>query len=128
MHDFVLLLQYRQLMDLFEEGSKYELDETLSQYCKDHVKYGCKADDSVFKSTSVGRRKTAFAEVHVSLGNGNIVINSKTLLEYFPRIEDRQQVLFPFNTIDSDKFNVSVKVYGGGQTGNILVITVYVII
>ena len=112
-----MLTQYRQLTELFEECRKYKLDETILQYCRDSVKFGFKADNSVFKSTSLGRRKTAFAKVHVSLGNGNIVINSKTLLEYFPRIEDRQQVLFPLNTIGSDKFNVFVEVHGGGQTG-----------
>lgn len=118
----MFLLQYNQLANLFEESSKYELDETVSQYCKDGVKYGCKPDNSVFKSTSVGRRKTAFAKVHVSMGDGNIVINSKTLLEYFPRIEDRQQVLFPLNTIGSDKFDVFVKVHGGGLTGKDIIL------
>ena len=65
-----------------------------------------------------GRRKTAVARVRVYPGQGDIVINAKPLEEYFPREVDRLDVraaLRATNTLD--QFNISVKVKGGGISG-----------
>lgn len=64
---------------------------------------------------AVGRRKTAVARVRMTKGGGEILINGKSLQDYFPLAEMRQKVLSPLERTDSlEKFNLSVKVKGGG--------------
>lgn len=65
-----------------------------------------------------GRRKTAIARVRLVPGDGNIVINKRSLEEYFPLDTMKlivNQPLVATNT--SDKFDVFVNVKGGGFTG-----------
>lgn len=65
-----------------------------------------------------GRRKRASARVRVYMGNGNIVVNEKPFEEYFPRVADQRKVLGPLDiTGMRDSMNVSVKVAGGGTSG-----------
>ena len=64
----------------------------------------------------VGRRKTASAQVRLyPTGEGEFVVNGKSLPEYFHRISDQAQVMAPLNdTGTSDAFTVTVLVKGGG--------------
>jgi small subunit ribosomal protein S9 len=65
-----------------------------------------------------GKRKCAIAQVRLFPGSGGIVINDKPYEELFPRLEHRHMIEHPFlatNTID--KFHVTVKVNGGGVSG-----------
>jgi small subunit ribosomal protein S9 len=65
-----------------------------------------------------GRRKTAVARVRLYPGTGDIVINDKSLEEYFLREVDRIQVRAPLRAVNMlDQFNVMVKVNGGGVSG-----------
>jgi small subunit ribosomal protein S9 len=65
-----------------------------------------------------GRRKTAVARVRLYPGTGDIVINDKSLEEYFMREVDRIQVRAPLRAANLlDQFNVMVKVNGGGVSG-----------
>ncbi len=65
-----------------------------------------------------GRRKTAIAQVRLSPGNGAIIINGTPYEELFPRPEHRRTILQPlFVTESLDKYNVVVKVNGGGVSG-----------
>lgn len=65
-----------------------------------------------------GRRKTAIARVRLVPGEGNIVINKRTLEEYFPLDTMKLIVNQPLvATSTSDKFDVFVNVKGGGFTG-----------
>ncbi len=64
---------------------------------------------------AVGRRKTAACRVKITLGKGEVVINGKTLSEYFPIPLWSDKVLAPLKVVGKEKdFNVSVKVVGGG--------------
>jgi small subunit ribosomal protein S9 len=65
---------------------------------------------------AVGRRKTAIARVRLFLNSANsFVINDKTLETYFPVREMRMIASEALkNSKVSEKFKVSVKVYGGG--------------
>jgi small subunit ribosomal protein S9 len=66
----------------------------------------------------VGRRKTASARVRLYPGEGNIIVNDKTMAEYFSRERDALHLLEPLKITDNEgKFNVSVKVQGGGVSG-----------
>jgi small subunit ribosomal protein S9 len=65
-----------------------------------------------------GRRKTATAQVKLMAGNGTIIIDGKPLEERFPSLEHQRVILQPFMATESTgKYNVVVKVAGGGVTG-----------
>ena len=67
----------------------------------------------------VGRRKKAIARVRiVPGGEGNIVINKRTLDEYFKLDAQKYIVKQPLElTSSTDKYDVFVNVAGGGLTG-----------
>jgi small subunit ribosomal protein S9 len=65
-----------------------------------------------------GRRKTSSARVFLKPGNGNIVINDRTLEEYFGRETARMIVRQPLEATElQNKFDVTVTVAGGGING-----------
>lgn len=68
---------------------------------------------------AVGRRKESTARVRVTSGSGTFTVNDKEATVYFPRIGDLQDVLRAFNAVgqDANKYDVTVKVNGGGVTG-----------
>ena len=68
---------------------------------------------------AVGRRKESTARVRVASGSGTFIVNDKEAAAYFPRIGDLQDVLRAFNAVgqDANKYDVTVKVNGGGVTG-----------
>lgn len=65
-----------------------------------------------------GRRKCAIAQVKLLPGSGVIIINGKPYEERFPRIIYRNAIERPLVVTDTrNKFNIEVKVIGGGMTG-----------
>ena len=75
-----------------------------------------KSENIVFQGT--GRRKESIARVRLMAGKGNITVNGKTLDEYFGTEILKVIVNQPFavtNTVG--KYDVVVKVVGGGYTG-----------
>ena len=68
-----------------------------------------------------GRRKTAVARVRLYPGDGQWLVNGKSLVEYFGhRPMAHQTVRQPLNSVNLlDRFNVSVLVAGGGVSGQV---------
>lgn len=65
-----------------------------------------------------GRRKTATARVRLLPGNGAIIINGIPYEELFTRLEHRRTILRPLLVTESlDKYNIIIKVMGGGVSG-----------
>ena len=66
-----------------------------------------------------GMRKRATADVRVWVkGSGNIIVNGESCLDYFPRILDRQQLLFPLQFCDVlGKVDIEISVEAGGSSG-----------
>ena len=65
-----------------------------------------------------GRRKTSVARVYLTPGTGNIVINKRSIDEYFGLETLKVTVRQPLAATETlDKFDVMVNVYGGGFTG-----------
>jgi small subunit ribosomal protein S9 len=65
-----------------------------------------------------GSRKTAQARVWIQPGEGEIVVNRKDFVTYFPRESDRDHVLGPFVASQTcGQFDVTAVVRGGGLTG-----------
>ena len=67
----------------------------------------------------LGRRKAATARVRLHLDpEVGFVVNEKSLDEYFTRTVDQVDVLEPLKVCDTEgRFGVTVKVMGGGVTG-----------
>ncbi len=65
-----------------------------------------------------GRRKSAIAQVKITSGSGNIVVNGKPYQELFTLVDHRRMIEMPFAVTDTiGKYNVEIKVTGGGLTG-----------
>ena len=67
---------------------------------------------------ATGRRKTSTARVYLSKGEGNILVNDLPLEEYFGREVAKILVKQPSVLLEmEDKFDVNIKVSGGGSFG-----------
>src|ERR1019366_40524 len=65
-----------------------------------------------------GRRKTAVARVRLLPGEGEIVVNGRTMDQHFGNAVNEADVRMPFRVTGTDcRFNTMVKVEGGGVTG-----------
>jgi small subunit ribosomal protein S9 len=65
-----------------------------------------------------GRRKTAVARVRMCEGNGVLLINGKTVNDYFTEDKDRNAVNGPLELLEmKSKLDVHIRVAGGGFTG-----------
>lgn len=65
-----------------------------------------------------GRRKTSVARVRIKQGQGEFLVNGRSLDTYFGVLRDREMVLAPLKLTDKlGKVDVSVRVRGGGTTG-----------
>ncbi len=76
------------------------------------------ANKSEVMYQSTGRRKGAIAQVILFPGKGNIIVNNKKAIDFFPYKTLVQDLSQPLEITDSlEKFDVKVKVIGGGFTG-----------
>ena len=65
-----------------------------------------------------GRRKTSVARVFLRRGTGKMIVNGRTLDQYFARETGRMVARQPLElTQNMDVFDVMVNVHGGGETG-----------
>jgi len=68
----------------------------------------------------LGRRKSATARVRVMNGKGSIMVNGVSAKDYFADSSLLLKELSkPFDVIESDKFDVTVIVSGGGHAGQV---------
>ncbi|WPH03513.1 hypothetical protein R9X50_00639300 [Acrodontium crateriforme] len=99
-----------------------EVLETLQKYKRDvqpHLnqakpilvdEYGC--------ARAVGRRKSSNVRVTVVEGDGQCMINGRSLTNYFGRLHDRESALWALKSTERlDKYNVWAVASGGGTTG-----------
>ncbi|KAK0727371.1 ribosomal protein S5 domain 2-type protein [Lasiosphaeria miniovina] len=74
--------------------------------------------DWVGRALGIGRRKSSVARAYVIEGNGEVLINGKTLADAFGRVHDRESAVWALRATDRlDKYNVWALVAGGGTTG-----------
>ncbi len=70
--------------------------------------------------SAVGRRKEAIARVRLTEGKGQIVVNGKPIVEYFSGAVFQKLYQKPQDiTKTSAKYNMSVKVAGGGRVSQL---------
>ena len=73
---------------------------------------------AITQNYGTGRRKSSAARVFLRKGSGAIMVNGKTLDDFFGRETSRMIVRQPLElTQNQDKFDVMVTVEGGGMTG-----------
>ena len=74
------------------------------------------ASTSFFYGT--GRRKTSIARVRLLAGEGEIVVNGRTLEEHFGGAIDLTEITMPFKVTNTEgRYNAMIKVEGGGHHG-----------
>ena len=68
---------------------------------------------------AVGRRKESTARVRLADGSGNFTVNEKDAAIYFPRTGDLNDIMRSFEAVGQDarRYDITVKVNGGGVTG-----------
>ena len=65
-----------------------------------------------------GRRKTAIARVRLLAGNGEVVVNGRSLDEHFGNAVDLPEVVLGFRVTGTEgRYNAMIKVEGGGYQG-----------
>lgn len=83
--------------------------------------------DSLGRAKGRGTRKTSSAFVYLVEGEGEVMVNGKSLLEVFPRLHDRESAMWPLRCTERlDKYNIWASVRGGGVTGQAEAITLAV--
>ena len=67
----------------------------------------------------IGRRKESSARVRLMSGSGRFIVNDKNAEDYFTRMGDIETILAPMLAAGQDRatFDITVKVNGGGVTG-----------
>lgn len=67
---------------------------------------------------TVGRRKEAVARVVMRRGDGERVVNGRSVAEHFPLLRHQQSIERPLKTVDEEgAFDIQLNVDGGGLTG-----------
>jgi len=75
-------------------------------------------EESIRYYQGTGRRKSAMARVRLYPGDGSIIVNDKPVEEYFSRKRDILHLTEPLRvTATQDSFDLTVKVEGGGISG-----------
>jgi small subunit ribosomal protein S9 len=91
---------------------------TSSAAAKPKEKPAQKAESKGGYWWGTGRRKSSVARVRIRPGEGKMLINKKSLEEYFDRQQDRNVVTAPLKAAKAENsFDVFVNVKGGGTTG-----------
>lgn len=74
------------------------------------------AQENIYYAT--GKRKNAIARTWIKPGSGEILINGRTLEDYFRVYTAKTIITQPLVlTNNRDKFDIKIKVVGGGITG-----------
>jgi len=92
--------------------------ETQAGSVKPAQKSGNKETEKSGYWWGTGRRKSSVARVRIRPGDGKLLVNKRTLENYFTRDQDRKAVMSPLKTVEAEKsFDVFINVRGGGTSG-----------
>jgi small subunit ribosomal protein S9 len=70
------------------------------------------------KYRGTGRRKTSVARVRLTEGSGKIVVNGRSLEDFFTELKDRNSVVGPLEATEMrNRLDITATVEGGGITG-----------
>lgn len=123
--------EYLQLVNILKrldsidiELRSDEMNTILSEYMRkqnaNQSGREVKTLDAQGRAVAVGRRKSSSAKIFVVEGDGQVMINGKSLDKVFPKAQDRLKLLYPLQIVEKEnKFNIFGLVRGGGSTGQI---------
>ncbi|KAL8734931.1 MAG: hypothetical protein Q9166_001283 [cf. Caloplaca sp. 2 TL-2023] len=99
-----------------------DLHEAMQIYKRDINPYAVVKQPAIIdthgRSCGIGRRKSSSAKVYLVQGEGEVLVNGKSINDIFGRIHDRESALWPLKATNRiDKYNVWALVSGGGTTG-----------
>jgi small subunit ribosomal protein S9 len=98
-----------------ERAARRESEEAMQ---KEIAESRVRKVDSQGRAYATGKRKTAIARVWLAPGDGVVTVNGRSLDAYFPDINWRTHVVYPFVVTDTLlMFDVNVMVQGGGPSG-----------
>lgn len=105
-----------------------DLSQAMEIYKRDVDPYAVKKKPAIIdedgRAYGVGRRKSSSAKVYLVQGEGEVLVNGKSINKVFGRIHDRESALWALKaTGRMDKYNVWALVTGGGSTGQAEAIT-----
>lgn len=128
-HRIIELLH--RLNHIHPELMPAEVTEVLEKYKRDINPHDNKAKPGVIdefgRSKGLGRRKTSSAIAWLVEGEGEVLINGKTLSQMFGRLHDRESAVWALKATQRlDKYNVWALVKGGGVTGQAEALTLAV--
>ena len=94
------------------------LQKALEEFTKKFGENECKNLNPSARYYATGRRKTAVARVFLSAGKGKILINKKTIEEYFGIMYLNERVLSPLKLTGTENdIDLYITVKGGGISG-----------
>jgi small subunit ribosomal protein S9 len=68
--------------------------------------------------TTIGRRKTSVARIHMKAGTGKISVNNKDFQTYFPILTHQNLALQPLKLLQAEtSYDINANIDGGGITG-----------
>ena len=118
-----LILQVlKRLNQIHPQMMPKELKEAMRPYKRDVDPYANVPNpgtiDDCGRSYGIGRRKSSSAKVYLVQGNGEVLVNGKSINAVFGRVHDRESALWALKaTGRMNKYNVWALVTGGGTTG-----------
>ncbi|EPS26220.1 37S ribosomal protein S9 [Penicillium oxalicum] len=105
-----------------------EVKDTLKSFLRPGnpfaVQHISRTVDENGRARAKGKRKESTAVVQLVEGEGEVIVNGKSLVEVFQRVHDRESALWALRcTQRMDKYNAWITVRGGGITGQAEAIT-----
>ncbi|KAL8723454.1 MAG: hypothetical protein Q9225_000285 [Loekoesia sp. 1 TL-2023] len=99
-----------------------DLQEAMQIYKRDINPYAVVRRPAVIdedgRAYGIGRRKSSSAKVYLVQGEGEVLVNGKSINNVFGRIHDRESALWALKATNRmNKYNVWALVSGGGTTG-----------
>ncbi|KAJ5985041.1 hypothetical protein N7522_012237 [Penicillium canescens] len=131
----VPMKKYKSLVKILQRLNRIQPDlvpgevrETLNSFLRPGNPYAVQNEpptlDENGRARGKGKRKESSAVVQLVEGEGEVLINGKSLVEAFKRVHDRESALWALRcTQRLDKYNVWATVRGGGVTGQAEAVT-----
>ncbi|KAJ5302165.1 hypothetical protein N7508_007028 [Penicillium antarcticum] len=131
----VPMKKYKSLVKILQRLNRIQPDvvpaevrETLGSFLRPGNPYAVQNEPATLdengRARGKGKRKESSAVVQLVEGEGEVLINGKSLVEAFKRVHDRESALWALRcTQRMDKYNVWATVRGGGVTGQAEAVT-----
>lgn len=118
----IILEILKRLNQILPEMMPKELREAMQHYKRDVDPYANVPNpgtiDEDGRAYGVGRRKSSSAKVYLVQGDGEVLVNGKSINAVFGRVHDRESALWALkSTGRMNNYNVWALVTGGGTTG-----------